>query len=123
MSFSSIFYSFISLFYALLILAGGITGYLKAQSVPSLLSALLLAPLIAIYHSKKPYLAMATVLFSLLFFSYRTYKTTLFFPSGFMVITSTITLLSMAICNKLRGQTKNACDSGSGLKTFPAEEI
>jgi uncharacterized membrane protein (UPF0136 family) len=82
--------------FALMVLAGGIMGFMKAQSLPSLIMGLTFGVLLiaASYfvHKEKLY-ALYTATFSTialhLFFLYRFFKTFKLMPSGIMVLLST----------------------------------
>jgi len=85
--------------YALLLLVGGLIGFLKAGSLISLITSfcsvavLLVAMVLALRGN--PFgirLASLVALFYLLFFTYRWWLTTFFFPSGMMATISLIAL-------------------------------
>jgi len=95
--------------YAALVGAGGLFGYLKAKSLPSLLAGemsflLLLAAGYALGTGKAwglP-LAIGLSLFLLVFFSLRYVKSSprAFMPSGLMAILSLLALLGAALAKK-----------------------
>lgn len=81
--------------YGLLILGGGITGYAKAQSLPSLMMGILFGVLLLMsgYAMLKNkilgyFCALGFTGFLILFFSYRFYGTQKFMPAGLMTILS-----------------------------------
>jgi len=93
------------LLYAVLVIAGGIMGYLKAQSRPSLISglvsgiALLIAWLITLFQSYNVGIALATLLAIalLIVFAIRFRKTNKFMPAGLMAILSLVCAVVFAI--------------------------
>lgn len=86
--------------YALLILLGGMIGFAKAHSLPSLIMGSLFAGILIVcsflmfkgVHWAYPVSATMT-LFLLAFFSYRFYMSLKWMPAGIMVIASLLTLL------------------------------
>ncbi len=78
--------------YALLLLVGGLMGYIKANSHPSLIMGTLSALLFFILAFQKGrianYATMTLAFMMGLFFSYRGYSTHQFFPAGVIVILS-----------------------------------
>lgn len=94
--------------YAFFVLIGGIIGYIKAQSIPSLMmgsifSALLFICAYAIY--KKSVLGhvitMILTSFLLVFFGFRFFQKLNFMPAGLMVILS-LALLSIFMLKSSR---------------------
>lgn len=93
------------LVYAVLVLAGGVMGYVKAQSKPSLISglisgiALVIAWLITFFQSYTTGMALATFLAIalLIVFAIRFRKTGKFMPAGLMAILSLIGAVVFAI--------------------------
>lgn len=88
--------------YALLVLIGGITGYAKASSLPSLLMGVAFAILLtisAVGQFKKSVLAQysAIILTAILglFFAWRFSQTFSFMPAGVMVIISLLVLIPL----------------------------
>lgn len=89
----------ITLIYAALILIGGIIGFIKAQSLPSLIMggtfALLLA-LSAVGMLKNyllgQFIAIGLAALLALFFSYRFFLTMNFMPAGLIVILSLVVI-------------------------------
>ena len=84
--------------YALLVLIGGIIGYIKAQSLVSFFMAAGFAILLGIagwlmWKSRREgyYLAIALITFLGLFFLYRFSLSMKFMPAGFMVLLSLAT--------------------------------
>lgn len=101
--------AWIVFFYALIILVGGVIGFSKAHSYPSLIvgvaSALLLfACTLGMFRkSILAYtLALALILALTLFFAYRFTLTTKFMPSGMMALISALSLIFVL----LRGKKK-----------------
>lgn len=97
--------------YGILLLIGGLIGYLKAHSWPSLLMGGLsggLALLCAYTLQRGVALAeTASKLLSgclMLFFSYRFLLTFKFFPSGLMAIISLLVLSALLFCKEKRCQ-------------------
>ncbi len=101
--------SYIVYVYAVLVAVGGLIGYLKAKSLPSLIMGslsflLLLAAGYGIGSGKGwglP-LAAALALFLLVFFSLRYVKSSphAFMPGGLMAILSLLTLVGIALTKK-----------------------
>lgn len=94
---STIVYSII--IYALFVLAGGVIGFLKAGSTPSLAMGIIFAILLlftAFQVSKKMmiglYLALIFSAFLALFFGYRFFNSYKFMPAGFMLLLSLINI-------------------------------
>ena len=91
------------LIYALLILAGGMMGFVKAHSNASLIvgsaaGILLLIAATSMYYSAAWGLTLALATTSLLaiFFSYRFFEKQAFFPSGFMALLSLAVLICLS---------------------------
>lgn len=89
----------ITLIYGLLVLAGGVMGFMKAQSLPSLISGVAFGTLLifSAFTMYKGYswgftLAFSTTAFLTLFFMYRFSRTYSFMPSGLMVILSALVM-------------------------------
>src|ERR1700675_947168 len=94
---------FVILFYALIVLIGGIIGYAQASSVASLISgivfgSLLLGCVIAIFAKKRwgAYAALITTFVLDGFFTFRFLKYHKFMPSGLMSIISFAVLVYLA---------------------------
>jgi len=92
------------LLYALLMIAGGVLGYVKAQSKPSLISGLIsgIALLVAWFITLQSYrtgMILATVLAIalLIVFAIRFRKTNKFMPAGLMAILSLVSAVVFAI--------------------------
>ncbi len=91
------------IFYALIILIGGLIGYLKAQSSASLITASIFAIWLLVCAIALAYQyawgfggsLIATVCL-LLFFTYRYYQTHGFMPAGLMMILSVIMLVVLS---------------------------
>lgn len=88
--------------YGLLILAGGMFGYIKANSMPSLFMGsgfafLLIASAFTMSKNYKYGILCALILSALLtlFFSYRFIKTESFMPSGLMSILSLLVVIAL----------------------------
>lgn len=85
------------LLYAVLVIAGGILGYVKAQSKPSLISGLIsgIALLITWFITWQSYrtgmtLATCLTIALLIVFAIRFWKTNKFMPAGLMAILSLV---------------------------------
>jgi len=103
--------AWITLFYGLIVIAGGIVGYLKAHSMASivmgsiagfllLLSALgMMGKLASLAH-----LALIITFILDAFFTYRWVLSMKFMPSGVMSIISTIVLVILAVLVKNRSK-------------------
>lgn len=83
--------------YGLIVLGGGLIGFIKAQSIPSLImggftGTLLFVLAWGIWHSCKYsyWLAFAISMFLTAFFAYRYWSTMVFMPAGLMAIISLI---------------------------------
>lgn len=92
------------LLYAALVIAGGILGYVKAQSKPSLVSGLIsgIALLVAWFVTLQSYdtgMMLATVfaIALLIVFAIRFRKTNKFMPAGLMAILSLVGAIVFAI--------------------------
>jgi len=90
--------------YGLLVLLGGIAGYVAAASIPSLVAGLacgLVLMGLAIAVSKgslySQYFALAFTFLLDGFFTYRFAKTLHFFPAGFMSLLSLVVLIVIAL--------------------------
>lgn len=95
--------------YAVLVAVGGLIGYLKAKSLPSLIAGILsFLALLAAAHGMRTGeawgmpLAIALALFLLVFFSLRYVKSSprAFMPGGLMAILSLFTLVGIALTKK-----------------------
>jgi len=95
--------------YAMLVIVGGIIGYLKAKSLPSLIAGTLsfLLLLVAAHGMRTGQqwglpLAVALTLFLLIFFSLRYMKSSprAFMPGGLMAILSLLTLAGIVLARK-----------------------
>lgn len=91
------------LIYALLILVGGMMGFVKAHSSASLIAGtvaglILIMTSTGIYYSHPWGLTVALAATSLLtlFFSYRYFVAQAFFPSGFTALISVVVLLLLS---------------------------
>jgi uncharacterized membrane protein (UPF0136 family) len=94
----------VTLIYALLILAGGVMGYVKASSKISLIMgvsfavALTVSGIATLKNNHWGFLTsigLSTLL--LLFFGYRFYLTQQFFPSGMMTFLSAIVIIILGV--------------------------
>ncbi len=90
--------------YGLIILVGGLMGFIKAQSIPSLImggftGTLLLVLAWGIWHACKYsyWLAFAISTFLTAFFAYRYWSTMAIMPSGVMAIISLIVAILLII--------------------------
>jgi uncharacterized membrane protein (UPF0136 family) len=88
--------------YALLVLIGGITGYAKASSLPSLLMGVAFALLLAIsaygQYQKSVLAHLSAVILTVVlavFFLWRFIQTLSFLPAGVMVIISALVLIPL----------------------------
>lgn len=88
------------LVYALLVFLGGIFGYVKAGSVPSLVMGVAFAVILstsafAMFNGKKAgfFTAAAAIIFLIAFFIYRFALTAKFMPSGLMSLISLVVLV------------------------------
>ena len=93
--------------YAVLVAVGGLIGYLKAKSLPSIvMGSLSFLALLAAAHGLRTGqtwglpLALALTLFLLVFFSLRFMKTRAFMPGGLMAILSLLTFLGIMLTKK-----------------------
>lgn len=93
------FKAVITFIYAAIILAGGMMGYIKAQSLPSLIMGTTFALLLTLsaIGILKDYLLGQFIAAGLagllaLFFSYRFFQTMSFMPAGLIVILSLIVI-------------------------------
>ncbi len=83
--------------YIVLLIAGGVMGFVKAGSKASLFSSLGFGMLLALCAAgviNIPYVAESLVGFLLLFFGGRYFKGRKFMPAGFMTILSGLVLVS-----------------------------
>lgn len=87
------------LVYAILIALGGILGYVRAHSLPSLYASIpsaiaLLACTPGLFRSKRPALIVALVVVLLLdaFFTFRFSQSQVWMPAGMMMLVSLVTL-------------------------------
>lgn len=104
--------AFVTFLYALVVLAGGITGYTKAGSLSSLVmgigfSLLLFFSAAGQYkrNTQAYYSGLILTIILTLFFAWRFTQTFAFMPSGLMVIISLLVLVPLfAIPNNSKGQ-------------------
>ncbi len=94
--------SLVILIYALMILAGGVFGFLKAGSIMSLLAGIIfsLALFISFLGFKRkwgPYLALIVVFILDAFFTQKYLKTFQWMPSGMLSLLSLALLISLAL--------------------------
>ena len=96
--------AWITLFYGLMILVGGVIGHMKAASTPSLITGtifgiLLLMSAVGMFKDKlfSAYLAVILTLILDAFFTYRWLLTFKFMPSGLMTLISIGVLIAIAI--------------------------
>ncbi len=94
----------VPLIYGVLVLVGGVIGYQKVQSLPSLISGLVfgIALLTAAFGTWRGfisahYTAIALTIVLTLFFHYRFVVTQTFMPAGMMAIVSILALIGMFI--------------------------
>jgi uncharacterized membrane protein (UPF0136 family) len=92
------------LFYGLIIIAGGVIGFLKSKSKISLLSGLIsgIVMLLSYYlvislNSAGYYISLIISLILLIIFFLRYKKTGKFIPSGLLIILSTVTFTILLI--------------------------
>lgn len=95
-----------AILYAILLLVGGLIGFVKAGSttslVASIIAALLMLFSIALIMRRNPFgmrLANVVTLFLLVFFSYRWWLTAAIVPSGMMMFVSLVVLFIFLGCN------------------------
>jgi len=100
----------ITLIYALIVLIGGVIGFIKAQSIASLSMSLFFAGLLSISAwlmlSNRLigyYLALACIGFLGFFFLYRFAETVKFMPAGFMSLVSMFAAMAFAHYRKKLG--------------------
>jgi uncharacterized membrane protein (UPF0136 family) len=98
------------LVYAVLLIAGGLLGYLKASSLPSLIAgsasgvAVLACFLFALRNAPVAYIAGATVaLLMVATFAWRLAKTGKFMPAGAMLILSILVLVLLVVARIREG--------------------
>lgn len=94
----------VPLLYSLVVLVGGVVGYLQAQSMISLIAAFVFGlPLIgasfAVWRGLKSgyYTALGLTVILTIFFHYRFVETQKFMPSGMMAMISILALIGMAV--------------------------
>jgi len=94
----------IVLVYGLLVLAGGIMGYVKAKSLPSIIMGIIFGVFIiwssTIMYKGDPlgtYLSLAASLILAAFFAMRFRVTKKFMPAGLMIILSVISVITLLI--------------------------
>jgi uncharacterized membrane protein (UPF0136 family) len=92
---------FIVLLYALIVLAGGLTGFLKAGSYVSLMAGLsfgglLLLSFFVFKRKWGPYLALVITFILDAFFTQKYLQTLKFMPSGMLSLLSLAVLISLA---------------------------
>lgn len=99
--------SMIILAYGALIMLGGIIGFTVAHSLMSIIMAAIFALLLwgsafSLYKGKVfgHYTALILASILTLFFSYRYYQTLSFMPSGMMILTSFIVVITLLIRSK-----------------------
>jgi len=102
--------AFFLLIYALLILSGGIIGYIKSQSVASIVMGLTfaIALLASAYTMMKGiqigfYIASTLTLILSIFFTYRLIMSHKFMPSGLMCILSLVMLAILSFGREDQG--------------------
>ena len=81
--------------YIVLLLLGGLMGFLKAKSKPSLIMSALFAAALSLCAMGivfQPYMADILLIFLLVFFAVRVTKSKKFMPSGLMTILTAVTL-------------------------------
>lgn len=93
---------FIAIIYGIITLVGGVIGYLKAKSKPSLISGVLSALLlfIAAFLESQGYdlgrvFAQVITIVLIIVFALRLQKTGKFMPSGLMLMTGVFTLIML----------------------------
>ena len=103
-----------TLIYALLVLAGGLMGYLQANSLASLISGLLFGTgflvigwLVWRDSMTAGYVSGFMILLLALYFGYRFISTDQFLPGGIMLITSFLTLFFLLLGLFLKAQETN----------------
>ena len=103
-----------TLTYALLVLAGGLMGYLQANSMASLLDGLLFGTgflitgwLVWRDSMTAGYVSGFMILLLALYFGYRFISTDQFLPGGIMLITSFLTLFFLLLGLFLKAQETN----------------
>ncbi len=94
--------AYVVLVYGILVVAGGIMGYAKAQSKPSLIAGgvfglivIVAALLMLKFNPAGRYLSLAASGLLLIFFSRRFNATKKFMPSGLMMALSLITVFTL----------------------------
>jgi uncharacterized membrane protein (UPF0136 family) len=99
--------------YTILVFAGGVIGYSKAGSIPSLVASIIsgaiLTSSIIGFALKKRWallLALATTLILDAFFTYRLITTKHFIPAGLMSLISSLVLLLLALFWRQNEQRK-----------------
>ncbi len=95
---------FITFFFGLIVLIGGIMGYVKAASFPSLIMGLSFGIILCLSawgmfqdHLFPAYVGIILILALDAFFTYRWLLTYKFFPAGLMSIIGLIAFLAVAI--------------------------
>ncbi|MFQ6112980.1 MAG: TMEM14 family protein [bacterium] len=96
--------SYIILAYGVLVLVGGILGYVKSQSLPSIISGVIFGILIILSAAIMlkgmavgTYSALIISAFLAVFFTYRFIVSHAFMPAGLMIILSLISLITLII--------------------------
>lgn len=99
-------YAYIVFIYAMLVLAGGLIGYLKAASMPSLFTGMTFGIMLlfcawGVYNNYYAGVVLSMVLTALLtiFFAYRFGMTHQFMPGGLMALISVSVFTVLAIIN------------------------
>src|SRR6185369_11360818 len=92
--------------YIVLLVAGGLMGFLKAKSKASIITSVIFAALLSLCATPRPFdfqtrnvLANVILAFLLVFFGWRLSKSKKFMPNGLMVV---LTLLALVLRNVLR---------------------
>ena len=94
----------VTLLYGLLVLAGGIMGYLQAKSLPSLISGVVFGLVLLACgwftwggSGAAVYVSIAAALILALFFAYRFTATGRFMPGGLMFVLSFVAVVILVV--------------------------